>query len=242
MSLPTQKTSSDFTFKHSGQVDAYGASVGDYTTVQSNFDSRAIYNQTQINAIIAALQSLTDSDSGADCIGATPIPALGAQNTVQAILEAIVAAGTGSIPPDNSITQAKMTDGSIGTDELINGSVTFAKFASRALAWDNVATSGTITTATSLTIPSQAGKSEMMLQFRESSGNIVYSTVILPLNASGIPIPEQVNMMSVDRHNEIYADERNIWQASATSISIGASSSYGLYGTTWLQKLYVFTR
>lgn len=87
MSLPSKKVPNDFPFKHSGNPDKYGQSLGgDYAQVQSNFDARAIYNQNQINAILDALASVTDGDSGADNVKATPLNG-GTADTIQGILE-----------------------------------------------------------------------------------------------------------------------------------------------------------
>ena len=47
--LPSKKTPTDFTFKHSGQADGLGASLGgNVSDVQTKFDSRAIDNQDEI--------------------------------------------------------------------------------------------------------------------------------------------------------------------------------------------------
>lgn len=89
--LPVVKGPNDFTFKHSGQPDKYGQSLGgDYAQVQTNFDARAIDNQNQINAVITALENIIDGESGADWIGATPLSG-GIANTVQGILEELKA-------------------------------------------------------------------------------------------------------------------------------------------------------
>jgi hypothetical protein len=49
--MPLSVNRETFTFNHTGQVDEYGASVGDIATVQGNFDSRAEQNLTDINNI-----------------------------------------------------------------------------------------------------------------------------------------------------------------------------------------------
>lgn len=108
MPLNANRTSADFTFKHTGQVDEYGASVGDIAVVQGNFDSRAIDNLNDINNIKNTMKSVSDSDSGADNIGATAITGLGAANTIQGILEALASLGIGVLPGDNTLTEAKM--------------------------------------------------------------------------------------------------------------------------------------
>lgn len=103
MPLPSQKTSNDFPFKHSGQADEYGVSVGDYTTVQNNFDARAIFNQTQINNIIAALLSTASGDSGASQIGYD-----NGYATIKQALDAIIAAGSGTLPPADSVIDSML--------------------------------------------------------------------------------------------------------------------------------------
>jgi hypothetical protein len=121
MSLPSTRIPANFAFVHDDQVDDYGVSVGDFNVVQQNIDSRAIENQTEINSVITALESVAEDDSGADAVGYD-----GTVNavTVKGAIDKINEGGSGSIPPDNSITQSKMTDDSIGTDELIDGNVT----------------------------------------------------------------------------------------------------------------------
>lgn len=46
-----------FTFNHSGQVDEYGASIGDHTVVQANFDSRGQQNLDDINNVKDTLRN-----------------------------------------------------------------------------------------------------------------------------------------------------------------------------------------
>lgn len=87
MSLPSVKGPNDFPFKHSGNPDQYGQSVGgNVGTVQTNFDSRAEYNQTQINSIITALTSTTLGDDGAGSV-ALNRPTVTANNVGGAIEE-----------------------------------------------------------------------------------------------------------------------------------------------------------
>ena len=117
MALPLTKVPNDFPFKHSGQPDKYGQSLGgNFAEVQSNFDSRAEYNQTQINAIITALKAISDGDSGADNVGATAITG-GVGTTVQSILEELNAKIVSLLPfPDGSITNNKLaTDIKVGS-------------------------------------------------------------------------------------------------------------------------------
>lgn len=73
--LPGVKNPNSFPFKHTGKANEYGVSQGgDYSLIQANYDSRAEYNQTQINEI---LNSLTSTD------GATQIIASDGQTVQQ---------------------------------------------------------------------------------------------------------------------------------------------------------------
>lgn len=117
MALPLVKTPNDFPFKHSGQPDKYGQSLGgNFAQVQANFDKRAEYNQTQINAIITALNSIADGDSGADNVKATTISGL-TSTSVQGLLEELKLLVDTQLPtPNGSITNAKLaTDVKVGS-------------------------------------------------------------------------------------------------------------------------------
>lgn len=110
------------------------------------------------------------------------------------------------------------------------------------LEWDLVYTSGTLTGSSNEVIPTQVGKNEMMLQFRIAAGTKVWSTNIYPLDSSGIVIPSTFQMTSQDATSSLDNDGRSLNQNSATNINVGVSSGYQLNGTTYLEKLYVFTR
>jgi hypothetical protein len=111
MAIPNKRTSADFTFKHSGQVDEYGASIGDATVIQANFDQRAIDNMTAINNLIDSLIDTTEGETGADGISSTPL-ATGVSSNIQANLEflqqAINDVVLGQIP-DGSLTYEKLS-------------------------------------------------------------------------------------------------------------------------------------
>jgi hypothetical protein len=89
MPLSTNRTT--FTFNHADQVDEYGASVGNFDTVQTNFDSRAEQNLTDINDIKDTLASETVGDSGAHNIKSAGIAGIlsGAAATIYAMLSAL---------------------------------------------------------------------------------------------------------------------------------------------------------
>lgn len=108
MALNANRTSDDFTFKHSGQPDEYGVSVGDFTEVQEKFDSRAIDNLGDINNIKSTMRSTTNGDSGADNIGATPYDDI-TGDTVQEQLKQQNDKINNQLPvPNDSITDAKL--------------------------------------------------------------------------------------------------------------------------------------
>jgi len=112
MALPVVKTPNDFPFKHSGQTDQYGQSLGgDFAQVQTNFDSRAEYNQTQINAIITALASVTLGDDGAKQIGLklNEITATDVNGAILELYNTIIGIVLDPLViPDNSLTNAKL--------------------------------------------------------------------------------------------------------------------------------------
>lgn len=128
MSLPSVKGPNDFPFKHSGNPDQYGQSVGgNVGTVQTNFDSRAEYNQTQINSIITALASTTLGDDGAKAIG-LKLNEITANNVNGAILElynAIVGIVQNPlvIPPNSILNSQLVTDAKVGSLALLSTTV-----------------------------------------------------------------------------------------------------------------------
>jgi hypothetical protein len=113
MPLSTNRTT--FTFNHADQVDEYGASVGNFDTVQTNFDSRAEQNLTDINNIKTTLASETVDDSGAHNVKSAGIAGIlsGAAASIHAMLSALKSyvdtAQMGQIP-DGSLTDAKLSD------------------------------------------------------------------------------------------------------------------------------------
>lgn len=87
--------------------------------LKAYFDNSPTELKDAINLLEQELEAVTDGDSGADNIGATPIST--SPSTVQGILEwlklQIDNATTGALP-DNSITTAKYQDGSITKAKL----------------------------------------------------------------------------------------------------------------------------
>jgi hypothetical protein len=111
MSLSTNRTT--FTFNHAGQVDEYGASVGNYATVQENFDSRAEENLTDINNIKTTLVSETADDSGAHNIKSAGIAGIlsGAAANVWTHLNALKSLIDTQLPtPDGSVADDKLSN------------------------------------------------------------------------------------------------------------------------------------
>lgn len=123
MALPVVKTPNDFPFKHTGQPDKLGQSLGgDYAKVQDLFDSRAVYNQDQINAIINELKSTTLNDDGAKNIGLklSQITATEVNGAILELYNAIAGIVLGQIP-DNSLTNLKLApDVKVGSLALLS--------------------------------------------------------------------------------------------------------------------------
>ena len=74
-----------FTFQYAGQEDTPDWTPDDTRT---NMDQRGIDIQTFLNAFINAINSVTEGNSGADHIGASPIDSLNG-NTVMALLKSL---------------------------------------------------------------------------------------------------------------------------------------------------------
>jgi hypothetical protein len=113
MPLPLIKGPNDFPFKHSGQPDQFGQSQGgNFATIQDLFDSRAEFNQAQINAIITALASVVLGDDGAKQIGLKldEITATDVNGAILELYNTIVGIVLDPLViPDNSLTNAKLT-------------------------------------------------------------------------------------------------------------------------------------
>ena len=109
MAIPTNKAASDFTFKHTGQVDEYGTARGSHTLIQGDFDSRAIDVMTWLNE----LQTWLASGGAGGTLGATELTNFGSSTlTVQAQMQSL----------DD---QVKLNDDDIGTlSSVVSGHTT----------------------------------------------------------------------------------------------------------------------
>lgn len=104
MALPSPLTV--FSFSHSDQIDAL-YTVKSSTQIKAAFDSRAIDVNTKVTAILTALASTTDGDSGADCIKLTTISGL-TGSSVQTVLESAKTLIDGKPDTANIYTKAEI--------------------------------------------------------------------------------------------------------------------------------------
>ena len=133
MALPSPLTV--FSFSHSSQIDAL-YTVLSSTQIKAGFDSRAIDVNGKVTAILTALASTTDSDSGADAVKATAISGL-TGTSVQALLESAKTLIDGKPDTANVYTKAEInstTPSSSGTEILgaraitgVTGSTAYAQ-------------------------------------------------------------------------------------------------------------------
>ena len=108
----------NFAFNHSDQPnDLYNVETS--AQIKSNFDSRAQELEDTLSAVIDQLQSIADSDSGADNIGATAITGL-TGTTVQALLEALKSNDDSILNQINNVVLGQIPDGTITDVKLSN--------------------------------------------------------------------------------------------------------------------------
>ena len=109
--------------------DSGGLSADD---LKRKFDENAKNIATYIDkTLVVELNSDTPGSSGADNIGyggSVPLVA-----TVKAAIDKIFDAGSGSIPPDDTITTAKIVDGAVTEEKIASDAVTADKIAQGAL-------------------------------------------------------------------------------------------------------------
>ena len=106
------------------------------TQLKAKFDENADNIVDFINdTLLAELAATTAGSSGADNIGyGGDIPA----SDVAEALDLLYSAGSGSIPPDDSITTAKIVDANVTTAKIANSNITTAKIADDAITVDKL--------------------------------------------------------------------------------------------------------
>jgi hypothetical protein len=118
-----------FTFNHVGQADEYGPTTGNYVTVQTAFDSRALENRVLINSIITVLEAITASASGADAIGCDRIYSSDTTSTqtirgqLEKIKEEITLAVAGTITDDSIQNKMLAPDAKVGSLAVLDTTV-----------------------------------------------------------------------------------------------------------------------
>jgi hypothetical protein len=185
MPLSTNRTT--FTFNHADQVDEYGASVGNFDTVQTNFDSRAEQNLTDINNIKNTLTSETVDDSGAHNIKAAGIAGIlsGAAATVYAMLSAL----KGYVDTTAANFQlGALVDGSVTDDKLSNtaGQIKdrFTTHEADKVHKINVERYDTIADAIAAAVALKTANLIPILYFPYSEGHETASTITIPAGIS----------------------------------------------------------
>lgn len=140
---------------------------------------------------------------------------------------------------NGSLTGSDLAEGTIVASRIANKNVTKEKLAPSALAWSVVTNNITLGTDGTAIIPSQAGKSEMLIVIRSSIG-VAVSTAVLPLNSGGIMSPNKISMVAAGELQD--TDSRQFEQASATEIKFTDSAIQAEGGSTAMNKLYVYSR
>lgn len=105
--------------------------------LKAKFDENAANIKEYINdTLVAELNSTTSGSSGADNVGyGGDIPAVA---NVKAALDKIYEGGSGSIPPDDTITTAKIVDANVTTAKIADSNITTAKIADDAVTADKL--------------------------------------------------------------------------------------------------------
>lgn len=214
--------------------------------------------KAQIDSIVAgtvADGTITEQKLASGAVTQSKITT-GAVDTDQILGGAVTAAkiGTGAVNGekiiDGAVTSAKIGAGAVTETRIGTGAVTAAKISTGAvsksklgadaLVWTPILQSDEITGGGSLTISSQAGKSEMMIQLRGGDGNSVYAMCIAPLDAQGRTQPV-THMMHSYYLNDFSIDYRMI-TVNTTAVGYTAARVESLGGTTSLKRIYVFVR
>ncbi len=185
------------------------------------------------DTLTAQLESTQTGQSGAEHIGSAAIDHVAGETVHQQIADLK--------SQIDDVVSGSVSDGAIATAKLADRAVTKAKMHENALNWTLVADSGVLSTAGTFSIPSQAGKSEMMIQFRTADGGTAGSVYVAPLDASGVIIPASFRAYSYNPA-DFSVDYRLVTMASATSLTYGISRAESTGGQTNLKRVYVFVR
>lgn len=119
MPIPNNRTSADFTFTHEGKPDEYGVTVTS-DELKSNFDSRAVDNLNDINALKDALRSTVAGEDGASAIGWQHEDA-SFGSTVAEALRKVISVGSYNNLVNDMVTTAKIKDGAVTSSKLADG-------------------------------------------------------------------------------------------------------------------------
>lgn len=125
-----------------------------------------------INNTLRAELAATDTDaSGSHSIGYDHA----VYTTVADCLDAVLAAGAGSIPPNNSITTAKIVDANVTEDKLAAGSVTETKIGALAVTEGKI---GALAVTAAKIAADTITEAKMAAAMKKQSGGVAeYDTV-----------------------------------------------------------------
>ncbi len=222
------------------QIDAVVAgSVTDGSITEAKLASDAV-TQPKIAAGAVSEEKLAVSAVSAQKLadGAVTQPKLAAGAVSEekladgAVSAAKMAAG--------AVTETRLSSGAVTATKIAAGAVTKPKLSADALAWTLVLDSGVLSTSGSISMASQAGKTEMMIQFRDADGLVVYASIVAPLNAQGVTIPNWHAATSYDPY-DYKCDSRSV-VVGTSSISYTISRAESLNGETRLKRILIFTR
>lgn len=150
------------------------------------------------------------------------------------------AAVSGAHIADGAIGNTKIAAGAVSATKIADGCVTKSKLSQAALGWSLVLEEGLNSGNGSIDMPSQAGKSEMMIQLKSADGIVAYGESVAPLNAEGRTIPYMHNISTFNPGN-FSVDYRTI-TVGAVQISYTSSRAETVGGSTNLKRISVFTR
>lgn len=183
--------------------------------------------------LLPGLENTQAGASGAEHIGSAPIGnVLG--ETVRAQLVDLKS-------QIDDIVDGFVSDGAIRTEKLADGAVTKAKMHPKAMGWTLVAQAGPLGDTGAFTIPSQAGRNEMMFQFRNADNTALSSTVIVPLDDNGVAVPAVFRVCTYC-HADFSMDYRMMTMISPTNVMYGVARGESVCGTTDLKRIFIFVR